>query len=348
MRSRILIVLLGAIGDVVRGLPLAMRLRRGWPEARVLWAVEPASAPIVQGHPAVDEVVVFRRGEGAGALAPFLREVRALRADVALDLQRHFKSGLTTLASGAPRRIAFHWRDSREGNWFFSNEHIGPVERYSSKLHHYLRFADRLGVPQAPVEFGLGVSAEEKAHVQQLLEGVARPYAVFFVGASGPAKRWLPEPIAAVCRGLRERGLGVVLAGAGDEAELAERAIAAGAGDVVNLAGRTSLRDVVGLAAGARLAVSGDSGPMHIAAAVGTPVVGLFGATHPGRSAPYGFAQYVVRGAAPCAPCYLKHCPIGQLCMQSITPAAVLDKIDAALDTVDTMDRVDTMDTVDR
>lgn len=331
MPHRLLIVLLGAIGDVVRGLPLAMRIRRGAPDTRILWAVEPASAPIVQGHPAIDERVVFRRGEGATAFAAFLREVRGLSADIALDLQRHLKSGLTTWASGAPRRVGFHWRDSREGNWVFCNEHIEPVERFSSKLHHYLKFADHLGVPPGPVEFGLRPSADEDARVEQLLGDLPRPFAVFFVGASGPSKRWFPDRIAAVCRGLRERGLGVVLSAARNEAEVAARVVEAGATDALDLAGRTSLREVIALAARARLAIGGDSGPMHIAAAVGTPVIGLFGATHPGRSAPYGYAEYVVRGEVPCAPCYLKECPIGQVCMESITPEAVLSRVDAVL-----------------
>ena len=99
--ERLLIVLLGAIGDVVCGMPLVQRLRAGWPSTRIAWAVEPAAAPLLEAHPAVDQVIVFRRGQGAAALAEFLRAVRASRPDLTLDCQRHFKSGLTSWCSGA-------------------------------------------------------------------------------------------------------------------------------------------------------------------------------------------------------------------------------------------------------
>jgi ADP-heptose:LPS heptosyltransferase len=147
--ERVLIILLGAIGDVVCGMPLAQRLRAGWPETRIAWAVEPPAAPLLQTHAAVDEMIVFRRGHGTAALIEFLRAVRDSRPDLTLDLQRHFKSGLTSWCSGAARRVGFHWRNSREGNRLFNTDAIWPVRDFTPKLS--LRFADYLGVPHAPV-----------------------------------------------------------------------------------------------------------------------------------------------------------------------------------------------------
>jgi heptosyltransferase-1 len=329
--SRLLIVLHGAIGDVVCGMPLAQRLRAGWPDTRIAWAVEPAAAPLLHAHPAVDEIIVFRRGRGRAALAAFLRAVRASRPELTLDLQRHFKSGFTSWWSGAPRRIGFHWRNSREGNRLFNTASIEPVRDFTPKLGHFLRFADALGVPPAPVSFGLAASEAERAHAAALTAAAGDRYAAVFVGSTWESRQWLPRATAQLCRGLRARGLRSVLVGGPADARFAVDVLAAGAGDVVDLVGRTSLRDVIALMERAAVAIGPDTGPMHIASAVGTPVVALFGATSPARSGPWGWHHMVVRGDVACAPCYLSRCPIGRLCMEQIAPAAVLERVDRVL-----------------
>jgi lipopolysaccharide heptosyltransferase II len=329
--DRLLIVLLGAIGDVVCGMPLAQRVRLGWPQTRIAWAVEPTAAPLLQTHPAVDEVIVFRRGHGTAALIEFLRAVRASRPEVTLDLQRHFKSGLTSGCSGAPRRVGFHWRNSREANRLFNTESIEPVRDYTPKLTHFMRFADRLQVPATPISFGLAATAAERESVAPLLVGAGARFAALHVGSTWSSRQWLPRPTADLCRALRARGLGVVLVGGPADQPFALRVLAGGAGDAVNTIGQTSVRQVIAIMERATIAIGPDSGPMHIAAAVGTPVVALFGATSPGRSGPWGWHHLVVRGDVPCAPCYLSRCPIGKLCMELITPGMVLERVDAVL-----------------
>jgi lipopolysaccharide heptosyltransferase II len=327
----VLIVLLGAIGDVVRALPLLQRLRAAWPATRFAWAVEPAAAPILANHSALDEILLFRRDLGARAFPGFLARVRAWRPDLALDLQRHFKSGLTSWYSGAPVRLGFAWRNAREGNWFFQTDHIAPVERFTPKLGHYLRFADHLGVAPAPISFGIRLDASEEARVSELLGGVGDRFAALFVSSTWPSRAWFPGPTADLCQALEKRGLSVVLLGtAADEGFVRE--VTARARGVTSLAGRTSLRDVIGVLSRAAVAVGPDSGPMHIAAAVGTPVVSLWGATSPARSVPWGSEDLVVQGEAPCAPCYRRECPIGRLCMQSITAEAVLERVTRGLE----------------
>lgn len=328
--ERILIILLGAIGDVVRALPLATRLRSGWPTCRLMWAVEPPAAPIVEHHPAVDEVIVFDRPKGGGEFVRFLRAVRARRAELALDLQRHFKSGVTSWYSGAATRIGFAVADSREGNWLFNNRHVSPVERFSPKVAQYLSFADYLELPATPVSFDLRLRADEEGRVGSLLAGVGGRFAVLFTGSTWPSRSWFPLPAATLCRELRSRGLAVVLIGAAADEPFARQVVDAGA-EVVNLVGRTSLRDVIGILQRATIAAGPDCGPMHIAAAVGTPVVSLWGATSPARSAPHGSENLVVRGDVPCAPCYLRRCPIGRLCMEEIRSEAVLARVEDAL-----------------
>jgi lipopolysaccharide heptosyltransferase II len=329
--DRLLIILLGAIGDVVCGMPLAQRLRAGWPRTRITWAVEPSAAPLLEGHAAVDELLVFRRGGGLPALIEMLRALRDNRPDLTLDLQRHVKSGFFSWATGAPRRLGFHWENSREGNWFFSTETIEPVQTFTPKLTHFQRFADRLGVPAAPVSFGLAATAAERQRVGRLLAGAGERLAVLYVGSTWPSRQWLPAATAALCERLRARGLGVVLVGGPDDVAFAEAVQNAGGGPLVNLVGRTTLRDVIAVMERAAVAIGPDTGPMHIATAVGAPVVALFGATSPRRSGPWGWDELVIRGDAPCVPCYRPDCPIGQLCMESITPGMVMERVERAL-----------------
>ncbi len=329
--ARLLIVLLGAIGDVVCAMPLAQRLRAAWPSTQIAWAVEPPAAPLLDAHPAVDRVIIFRRGQGAGALLEFLRAVRGFRPDVTLDCQRHFKSGLASWYSGAPRRLGFHWRNSREGNRLFNTAAIAPVREFTPKLTHFLRFADALEIAPAPISFGLASGAAEREAVRPLLEQAGSRMAVLYVGASWTSKQWLPRPTALLCRRLRARGLAVVLVGAPGDVPFAQRVLAAGAGEVIDAVGRVSLREVVAVLERATVAVGPDSGPMHIAAAVGVPVVALFGATNPARSGPWGWHHFVVRSDVACAPCYLSRCPIGQLCMERIAPEMVMQRVEEVL-----------------
>lgn len=324
---RILIVLLGAIGDVTRALPLLDRLRRSYPHARIVWAVEPAAAPLLLHHPALDDVLIFDRPGGAPAFVRFLRQIRAQRADLTLDLQRHLKSGVVSRASGAPVRLGFHRSNAREGNWLFNTHTIEPMEHFSSKLQQFLAFADWLSIEPGPVQFGLQLTDAEEAHAEALLAGVPRSFVAAFVGSSCESRLWFPERTAAVADALAARGLGVVLVGGRDDVPFGAAVVRAAHAAVIDLTGKTALRDLIGIFRRARAAFGPDSGPMHIAAAVGTPVVSLWGATSAARSAPWGSTAGVIAGEAPCSPCYLKHCPIERLCMQHISIDAVLERL---------------------
>jgi ADP-heptose:LPS heptosyltransferase len=329
--ERILIVLLGAIGDVTRALPLLQRVRHGYPHARIAWAVEPASSALLRNHPALDEVLVFDRPKGFSAFLPFLRQIRALRADLTLDLQRHLKSGVISRASGAPIRLGFHRQNSREGNWVFNRHHVPAMPHFSSKLEQFLRFADWLELPPAPVSFGLQLTAAEQQHVDALLNGSRTPFVAAFVGSSCESRLWFVERTAAAVDALAARGMATVLVGGPGDVEYAAAVARAAHAGVTNLAGRTSLRDLIGIFARASAAFGPDSGPMHIAAAAGTPVVSLWGATSAARSAPWGNTDGVLVGVAPCSPCYLKRCPIGRVCMESISVDAVVAAVAAHL-----------------
>jgi len=323
-----LIVLLGAIGDVTRALPLLTRLRRAYPQAHIAWAVEPAAATLLDYHPALDEVLLYQRSRGTRTFLPFLRTIREHRFDLVLDLQRHLKSGLVSLWSGAPVRIGFHRSNTKEGNWLFNTHAIKAIPDFSLKLGQYLKFADALGLPDDGIHFGLRLRPEEERHIETLLAETPRPFAAFFLGSRWPSRFWFPQATAEVARALQqEYGMGVVLVGGPAEVTFAQQVSDAMGTVVTNLSGKTSLRDLIGIFGRARLAMGPDCGPMHIAAAAGIPVISLWGATSPIRSAPWNSEAFVIQGEAACSPCYVRRCPIGRACMRRITPEQVLEII---------------------
>jgi heptosyltransferase-1 len=335
---RVLIILLGAIGDVVRALPLLGRIRRAWPAAHLAWAVEPKTQAVLEGHPWVDELIVYNRRRAPISFLPFLVRVRAGHFDLTLDLQRHLKSGVVAMASGARMRIGFDRSNGKEFNHLFSTRQIAPQPPMRLKLMQYQGFADALGLAPAPIEFGLVSSDAERARAAATLQGAPRPLLAVILGSSWPSRIYFPDSIAAVIREMAmardgSPALFPVLIGSGrDEVALANQVIANLAGaSVLNLAGRTSLRDLVAIFAECAAAFGPDSGPMHIAAAAGCPVVSLWGATAPERSAPWGFADLALSGAIPCHPCYLRECPIGRECMRRIAPADVAAAIRRAV-----------------
>src|SRR3984893_18394947 len=334
----VLVILLGAIGDVVRALPLLGRIRRAWPAAHIAWAVEPKSQAILEGHPWLDELIVYDRRRAPSSFLPFLVRVRAGDFDLALDLQRHLKSGVISIAPGARVRVGFDRSNVKEFNHLFSTRHIAPQPPMRLKLMQYQGFGDALGIAPAPVEFGLAGSAAEHARATTLIEGAPRPLLAVILGSSWPSRIYFPDSIAAVIREMAVARNGCpalypVLIGSGrDEVSLAQQVVANLAGaQALDLAGRTGLRDLIAIFAECAAAFGPDSGPMHIAAAAGCPVVSLWGATAPERSAPWGFSGLALSGVIRCPPSYLRECPIGRECMRRIAPADVAAAIRRAV-----------------
>lgn len=330
--KRILIILHGSIGDVTRALPLANLIRGHYPQAFLAWAVEPACFPLLEHHPALNEIILFDRSRWRQHFLPFLMTIRSRRFDLVLDLQRHLKSGLISFFSRAGERIGFHRSDCKELNWLFNNAQIPAAGDQISKLEHYLKFAEYLGAAPSAVEWRLRLTAEEELGVDKHLAQVGPRYAALFVGSRWESKRWFPAQIADCARAVQERyRFDIVLLGSKQDGRAALQAEAQCGTKVTNLTGQTSLREAIGVISRATIAIGPDTGLMHIAAAVGTPVISLWGATSPLRNAPYGFEHLAIRGRADCSPCYTKHCPIDRVCMKSIATEAVAEKLALAL-----------------
>jgi ADP-heptose:LPS heptosyltransferase len=331
--NRILIILMGSIGDVVRALPLLGRMRRAWPSAHITWAVEPKSAPIIDHHPWLDEKIVYNRARAPWSFPLFLNRIRLGRFDLVLDLQRHLKSGLVAWISGAPDRLGFSAANAKEFNHWFSSRQIPDQPNMRLKLMQYQSFGDVLGLPAAPIEFGLEPREEDLRRAAALIGDTSRPILGVILGSSWESRIYFARSTAQAIIELHRRHQVIpMLLGAPDERHLAD-GVRSQLGDleVVDLAGRTGLKDLPALFRHCRAAFGPDCGPMHIAAAVGCPVVSLWGSTAPERSAPWGFAGLAIKAHIPCHPCYLRRCPIGRECMHRIEPGQVVAALEHAL-----------------
>jgi lipopolysaccharide heptosyltransferase I len=301
---RVALVKLSALGDVVHALPVAATLRAARPRARVAWIVERREAALLREHPAVDEVIVadtrgWRRARTPGAARAALAEVGALRRrlrawrfDVALDLQALMKSGLVTAATGAPLRIGFATGWGREPlHALFVNRRVRPPAAARHVVEQYLALLGPLDVGPARLEFRLPTAPAAEARVEEWLATAGlkphRRLVVLNPGAGRPDKRWPVDSFAALARRLAHEAdaHAVVAWGPGEEA--AARAIVERSGTAV-LAPPTDLDALLALLRRASAVVAGDTGPLHMAAALGVPCVGLYGPTAAARNGPHG------------------------------------------------------------
>ncbi|MFN4895102.1 MAG: glycosyltransferase family 9 protein [Pseudomonadota bacterium] len=325
---RYLFILMGALGDVVRGMYLVNSLKAAEPDAHITWLVEPACSGILKLHPAIDEIIVFNRPKGLAGVWEIRKELSKRSFDITLDLQRHSKSGLFSWFSRSPRRIGFHRKDAKEFNWLFNTEYVDPQGEAISKIEHYHTFLKPLGLPQPErLSSGLeGITLEgvTASWAEQLRR---EPYVGFILGSSWESKDWPVEGYEGLLS-LLPGGTVVFLADKSKIAMAERLQQVATKATVVNLAGKTNLTELVALVRGARVLVGPDSGPGHIAGAVGTPHITLFGPTPWVRNAPRGSEELTLTANVGCAPCKRRVCPgLGKVCMKLLRPEMVFDKM---------------------
>ena len=314
-------------------MPLAMALRRRYPEARITWIVERKAAPLLQGHRAVDDVLLFPRGEGARGWGTFLRELRARHLEATVDPQGNWKSGIVGFLSGAPVRAGLHPKECKErGNALFTNRH-GPRARGPHGVDRAFAAGGPLGVDRGPDEWGLSVSPAEKAEWRERCRASGadpdRPIVAMHLTDPDDARSWFREPWVETARALVAEGFQVVLNGAAARRPLADAFAGPG---VFDLTGKDDLRGLLAQLASmaerpGNVLLSPDSGPVHIAVAVGLPVVCLSGPQDPLRTGPRQGVALTAWDGLPCAPCLERRCilsPPTRACMRAITsPQAV-------------------------
>lgn len=339
-KPRILIVKPSSLGDIVHALPVLAALRAQYPAAHIAWLVGTSFAPLLAGHPLLDEIILFdRRHYGRmlrspRALADFVRfvlQLRRRRFDLVLDLQGLFRSAFLTWASGAPRRVGF--AGARELGWAFYTQRVRCPPADVHAVAKNLALARVIGLTPDPPAFPLGLRRDELAAARRMLDAAAgRPLGRFTAvlpGARWESKRWRADRLAALISRLPAEGLPAgVLLGAPSERAFTDEILAACAAPVLDLVGRTSLRQLAAALALADLVVCHDSGPMHIAAALNKPIVAIFGPTNPVRTGPHCQSAQVVSLPLPCVPCYRRTCPLGHHnCLEQLDVDTVLRAI---------------------
>jgi heptosyltransferase I len=325
-----LLVRLGSMGDIIHALPSAAALRDAFPDAQIDWAVEPRWMRLLKGNADLDRVVAANRTSPAGILAT-LKAARAPRYTCAIDFQALYKSALLAFASGAPRRIGFTSSYAREGlASVLYTERLNP--RGPHKVDHNMTLvraagAEKRGAPR----FSLAVDPEdEDAAARELWKCGIGEYFVLNPGGGWVSKCWPATRYGELHGKLADRfgWRGVVTFGPGEES-LAQEVIRA-AGDPRPLALALSLGPLMALLRRAKFVVSADTGPLHLASALGTPVVGLYGPTDPSRNGPFSCADIVVRNAQASVTTYRREASYSPA-MLSITVDQVLEAVERRL-----------------
>ena len=288
---RILIVRLSAIGDVIQTMPVACALRERFPDARLAWAVEQRAGALLEGHEALNELITLPRGwlKSPGGVWRLRRRLREMRFDVTVDVQSLTKSAVLARLTGARRRIGFGNPGGRELSKWLNNERVDP--KATHVVDRYLELLGPLGIQRPAVRFQVPEQEEARKTAERIIaeKQLGDGFAVINPGAGWPSKLWPAERYAAVARHLgaaRRLPTLVVWAGAGERAA-AERIVADGGAQAV-LSPPTSLVELAALSRRAKLFIGADTGPLHLAAAVDTPCVGLYGPWPAARHGPYG------------------------------------------------------------
>lgn len=332
--GRICLIKPSALGDVVQSLPVLAGLRRRWPNAHISWVIHRGLAGILAGHPQIDELIPFDRAargwQRIGSSWELARRLWQSKFDLTIDLQGLMRTGLMTLATGAARRVGF--ASAREGAPWAYTDRVEVENRLQSAVTRYWLVARALGCAEPmPPAARFGLTPAHEAWGAEQLAALPRPRLAIHPGAQWATKRWPPEHFAALAeRAQREFGAGVLLVGGPGERALADRIAARLRGPLVNLAERTNLLELAAVLASADVACSGDTGPMHLAAALGTRVVAVFTCTNPVLAGPYGSGHRVVATHVHCAASYRKTCPT-MICMEELTPERVWPALAAAL-----------------
>jgi lipopolysaccharide heptosyltransferase I len=303
--GNILLIKPSSLGDIVLALPALSALRRGLPRAKISWLIRPEFAPLIEGHPHVDAIILFDRNRLGKAwyhpgatryLARLVSDLRRRRFDAVLDLQGLFRTASLGWLSGCRQRFGPVW--GREFAHHFYTTAIPPRQQWVHVVDHYMKLIEAMGISDRSVEFRLPERQQASATARALLlrEGVEpNGYAVIIPGSAQASKCWPPQRFSALADRLAgQHGLGVVATGSKVEGEMVGRIQNAAIEKIVNLAGRTSLPELVEVLRGARIVISNDTGPGHVAAALDKPLVMMFSWSNPLRVGPYGRPECVV------------------------------------------------------
>jgi heptosyltransferase I len=340
---KILFIKLSAIGDVVQTLPALEAIKKLYPDSEVTWVVEEAAAGILEGHPLIDRLLVSRRkawlrmlrnpitaGRGMSDIIRFIRELRSIRYDIAIDFQGLMKSAMLIGLARAKRKIGFE--GTRELSDLFLSERLPAYNVEKHALERYLDVARYLGARDPSPACTLPIEREVLA-IGNKVKGMSsqdRPLIAVNPVARWNTKLWPEKKFAELAdRLVKDKNAVVIFTGSPEDRAVNDRIISLMSETAMNWAGETTLKELAALASLTDLFITTDTGPMHLAAAAGAKVLALFGPTAPWRTGPYGPSHIIVRTGISCSPCFQRRCEIGVRCMEEITVEEVMEKIDS-------------------
>lgn len=345
----ILIVKMSAVGDVVHTLPALNAIRKHYPDARIEWLVEEAASDLVKGHQALDRVLVSERKRWIRGLSSssclnsvsesfrFVKKLRQTNYDLIFDFQGLLKSGVLIGLARGKRKIGYDkGMEHMEQSYRFLNERVPPVSMDNHALLRSMMLLDYLGIPSSEISFGLPVGDRNRDMADKLLARYRvkqrKPLVAIHPVAKWETKLWNNEKFSSLADKLIERyGAEVVFTGNEADGRTIECIVSNMKSKAANLAGETTLKTLAALYEKIDFLVSPDTGPMHVAAALGRPVVALFGPTAPWRTGPVGNGHQVVQTQIDCSPCFKRTCKTVD-CMEKITVEQVLESVEAILE----------------
>ncbi|MFA5293398.1 MAG: lipopolysaccharide heptosyltransferase II [Phycisphaerae bacterium] len=302
--KKILIIKPSALGDIVMAMPAACCLAENFPDAQIHWFVRPEYSSILENHPCVHKTVIFDRKKlgkwwyKPAAFAELVRLIRQLRKekyDIVFDFQGRFRSAIFAWFSGCKKRIGM--TPTQEITGLFYTSRIAQPQSSPHVVDYFLDMVFSVGVKKSKVHFDLKPQPQAIAEIQKIMaeHRVNKDnYVIFVPGATVETKKWPIENFAALADNVHKKyQCGIAAVGVEAERQTAEKLQELTDVSVVNLAGKTNISRLIALLAGAKIVVSNDTGPAHIAAALGVPMVLIFGFTNPARVGPYGRPQTV-------------------------------------------------------
>jgi lipopolysaccharide heptosyltransferase I len=328
-RTRLLILKPSAMGDIVHTLPLLASLRKSFPSWYIAWGVKEKFSELLEKHPYLDKAIIWR-GRG---FWNFLREIRRKRFDIVLELQGLFRTGFVAYLSRAPQRWGFSKEEAKERQSMFLNIKIQTTSAHI--VDKYLDFAEHLGADRV-TEFLIPKKESAREYIGHYLQntGVSPSHKLIaLIQSTGwENKTWKSERFAQLGRllSLKENWKVIVIGGIGESEKKKAQRIKKMAADKLLVAPATTVSQLVSLLRRCSMAIGGDTGPLHLAAALGVPVIGLYGPTSPSRNGPYTDKKEVIYHNLPCSPCWKRTCKIKtNECMDSIQVEEVMDKVES-------------------
>ena len=341
--ARVCIIKPSSLGDIIHSLPILAALRAHWPSAHIAWLVNRSYQDVLSGHRHLDELIVYDRAgkrddsRGLGGTTGLFDRLSRGKFDLTIDLQGLLRSALMTMATRAGMRVGM--LDAREGaRWFYTDQVDAPRLGIHA-VDRVIRVARHLGVIVVEPQFDLPIGEAERRWAVESLAEVPSPRIVLNLGARWLTKRWPPENFAAIARrAVSEFGAGLIVVGSTEDRPLVDTFLRLVAPlPVLDLCGRTRLLQLAALTVESDLVISNDTGPLHLAAAAGARVLGIYTCTDPALTGPYGSRASIVKSCVWCAPSFIKRCSRLE-CMTELTPErvwpAVKDQIERALATI--------------